>query len=162
MSNTVKDLSKVDTVIMAENGEAGQSKDCFGKNAKHKIIPVPIGTIVRDTEGNILADLDQPGMMFIGARGGAGGHGNAFFKSDVNQAPKICEYGGEGETCQYVLEMKSMAHVGLVSCTDTSQGSMPFIGFDFHTTYLIVNPSELNDNRYLFRLGSPMRVKVPY
>lgn len=54
-------------------------------------------------------------MMFIAARGGAGGHGNAFFKSDVYQVPRISEYGAKGEDFQYVLEISSMAHVGLVS-----------------------------------------------
>lgn len=53
--------------------------------------------------------------MFIAARGGSGGHGNAFFKSDVHQAPCISEYGANGEDLRYVLEMSSMAHVGLVS-----------------------------------------------
>ena len=54
-------------------------------------------------------------MMYIAARGGAGGHGNAFFKSNINQAPKVAEFGAEGESKQYLLEVRSMAHVGLVS-----------------------------------------------
>ena len=98
----------------AKHGEKGGNKDCFGKNAPHAIIKVPMGTVVRDIEGKILADLDQVGMMYIAARGGAGGHGNAFFKSDVNQSPKVSEYGGIGESKQYVLEVRSMAHIGLV------------------------------------------------
>lgn len=70
---------------------------------------------MRDTNGKILADLSEIGMMFIAARGGAGGHGNAFFKSDTQQSPQICEYGADGENLQYVLEVRSMAHIGLVS-----------------------------------------------
>jgi GTP-binding protein len=108
-------LSNIKGVIEASNGQNGASKECYGKNAEHTIIDVPIGTIVRDINGTILADLDEVDMMYIAARGGAGGHGNTFFKSDVNQAPKISEFGGEGEIKQYVLEIKSMAHVGLVS-----------------------------------------------
>lgn len=52
--------------------------------------------------------------MFVAARGGAGGRGNHFFISDTLQAPKIAEYGAEGEELQYVLEVRSMAHIGLV------------------------------------------------
>lgn len=111
----VKDLRHINSMIKAENGEKGYNKDCFGKNAEHNVVKVPIGTIVRDVDGKILADLDKEGMMFIAARGGAGGHGNAFFKSDTQQTPEICEYGAVGENLQYVLEVRSMAHIGLVS-----------------------------------------------
>lgn len=53
--------------------------------------------------------------MFVAARGGAGGKGNHFFITDTEQAPEICEYGAEGEQIKYTVEMRSMAHVGLVS-----------------------------------------------
>lgn len=107
-------MSHVNSIVEAENGENGASKDCFGKNANHSVIYVPEGTIIRDVDGTILADLDEVGMMYIAARGGAGGHGNAFFKSNMNQSPKVSEYGAVGESKQYVLEVRSMAHVGLV------------------------------------------------
>lgn len=111
----VKDLACIAPVIRAENGEKGYSKSCFGKNGEHKVVEVPVGTIVRDVDGKILGDLDQEGIMFIAARGGAGGHGNAFFKSETQQTPVICEYGAIGENLEYVLEVKSMADIGLVS-----------------------------------------------
>lgn len=111
----MKDFRHIETVITAESGENGSSKNCFGKNAPHNIVKVPVGTIVRDMNGKILADLDQAKMMFIAARGGAGGHGNTFFKSNTNKTPEICEYGATGENLQYVLEIRSMAHIGLVS-----------------------------------------------
>lgn len=107
-------MSQVGSILEADDGENGGNKDCFGKSANHKVALVPIGTIVRDVDGTILADLNEPGMMYVAARGGAGGHGNAFFKSDVNQAPKVAEYGAIGETMQYLLEVRSMAHIGLV------------------------------------------------
>ncbi|XP_008211400.1 mitochondrial ribosome-associated GTPase 2 isoform X2 [Nasonia vitripennis] len=124
VSADVKDLSTVSSVLEAESGEDGHNKDCFGKNAKHNIIKVPVGTIVRDTEGTILADLDEEGMMYIAARGGAGGHGNAFFKSNMNQSPKISEYGAEGESKQYVLEVRSMAHVGLIGLPNAGKSTL--------------------------------------
>lgn len=111
----MKHLGHVRSVVQAAGGEKGYSKSCFGKNAEHHMVKVPIGTLVRDTTGKILCDLNQSGMMFIAARGGAGGHGNVFFKSDIHQSPEICEYGAVGEDLRYVLEIKSMAHIGLVS-----------------------------------------------
>ncbi|KAF7995308.1 hypothetical protein HCN44_005968 [Aphidius gifuensis] len=85
-------------IIKAEDSIAGQNKDCFGKNADHAVVKVPMGdTIVRNIDGNVLADLDEEQMMFVGARGGAGGHGDAFFTSDTQQSitrarPKIASY----------------------------------------------------------------------
>ncbi|KAG8037398.1 hypothetical protein G9C98_005608 [Cotesia typhae] len=62
----VKDLTHVPSQVRAENGETGYPKNCTGKNARHNVIKVPVGTIVRDPEGHILADLNEDGMMFIG------------------------------------------------------------------------------------------------
>lgn len=109
-------MNHVKTILEAEDGEKGMNKDCFGKNADHLTIKVPIGTIVRDNySGKIVADLSKSCQMFIAARGGAGGHGNAFFKSDTEQSPKISEYGGEGESKEYIIELRTMANIGLVS-----------------------------------------------
>ncbi|XP_012235141.1 mitochondrial ribosome-associated GTPase 2 isoform X2 [Linepithema humile] len=120
----VKDLNHVESVIRAENGEKGYNKDCFGKNAEHNVVYVPVGTIVRDTDGRILGDLDKPGMMFIAARGGAGGHGNAYFKSNAQQSPEICEYGATGENLEYVLEVRSMAHIGLIGLPNAGKSTL--------------------------------------
>lgn len=120
----MKDLRDIKSVIRAEDGEKGYTKDCFGKNAQHNVIGVPIGTIVRDLNGRILADLDQNGMMFIAARGGAGGHGNVFFKSDTQQSPEISEYGAIGEDLQYVLEIRSMAHIGLIGLPNAGKSTL--------------------------------------
>ncbi|XP_071554758.1 mitochondrial ribosome-associated GTPase 2 isoform X1 [Temnothorax nylanderi] len=123
-STDVKDLRHIDSVIKAEDGEKGYTKDCFGKNAEHKVMNVPIGTIVRDVDGRILADLEKDGMMFIAARGGSGGHGNAFFKSNSQQTPEICEYGAIGENLQYVLEVRSMAHIGLIGLPNAGKSTL--------------------------------------
>ncbi|XP_029177291.1 mitochondrial ribosome-associated GTPase 2 isoform X2 [Nylanderia fulva] len=120
----VKDLRYVSSLIKAENGEKGYTKDCFGKNAEHTVVEVPIGTIMRDIKGRILADLDQDGIMFIAARGGAGGHGNAFFKSDTQQSPEVCEYGAVGEDLQYVIEVRSMAHIGLIGLPNAGKSTL--------------------------------------
>ena len=75
--------------------------------------------MLKSTNGKIMADLAEDGGMFVAARGGAGGRGNHYFASDVNQAPEIAEYGADGEELSYVIEMRTIADVGLVivSCT---------------------------------------------
>lgn len=111
----VTDLSRVPTVVSAAEGEKGHGKDCHGKNGDNEIVQVPVGTVIKSRESDtVVGDLFENGLMFIGARGGAGGKGNHFFITDVEQAPKIAEYGANGETMEYLLEVRSMAHVGLV------------------------------------------------
>lgn len=65
-------MGLVPTIIKADDGNNGRNKDRVGKSADHKVIPVPIGTIVRAVNGKIVGDLDKEGSMFVAARGGAG------------------------------------------------------------------------------------------
>lgn len=75
---------------------------------------MPVGTIVKNAAGQVVGDLNRKGLMFVAARGGAGGKGNRFFTTEAEQAPKVCEYGAPGEDLAYVVELRSMAHIGLV------------------------------------------------
>lgn len=113
-STNVRDLNKVPSCAKAQFGENGSNNDCHGKNANHCVIEVPVGTIIKDANGKVIGDLDTHGLMFIAAKGGAGGKGNHFFISDTEQSPKICEYGAKGEELEYTIEVRSMAHIGLV------------------------------------------------
>lgn len=120
ISNPLVQLLMVPTgslsrVLKADCGEKGSNKNCHGKSSKHTIMEVPIGTVVRNSEGKVIADLNRTGLMFVAARGGAGGKGNSFFTTDTNQAPSVCEYGADGEDIEYTIELRTMAHVGLVS-----------------------------------------------
>ncbi|XP_051168097.1 mitochondrial ribosome-associated GTPase 2 [Leptopilina boulardi] len=124
VSADVKDLRQIKSVNKAPSGQRGMGKDCFGKNGEHLVLKIPVGTIVRNLEGKIVADLDTEGMKFIAARGGAGGHGNPYFKSQLNQTPMICECGAEGEKNQYLLEIKSMAHLGLIGLPNAGKSTL--------------------------------------
>ncbi|GLV41496.1 uncharacterized protein CBL_06726 [Carabus blaptoides fortunei] len=123
-STDVKDLNHISAVLRADFGERGANKDCNGKNAAHKIILVPTGTIVKDIQGTVVADLNVDGTMFVAARGGAGGKGNHFFVTDTEQAPKISEYGAIGEDIEYKLEIRSMAHVGLIGLPNAGKSTL--------------------------------------
>ena len=96
-------LEHLKALEKAPNGVPGGEVFSDGKNAKHKIIPVPEGTIFRNMEGQIVAELAEEGSMFIAAKGGAGGLGNAAFKNSVNKTPEIAEVGGEGEMFSYEI-----------------------------------------------------------
>lgn len=109
-------LMKLQSILHGEHGEDGRKDNMVGKSGNHLVAKVPIGTIIRNTNGKIVGDLNVEGSLFIAARGGAGGKGNAFFKSNAEQTPKIAEQGAHGENLSYRIELKSMAHLGLVRC----------------------------------------------
>lgn len=101
--------------LIAQNGEKGKNKRMHGANGDNKIVKVPLGTIVkRAYDGMIVADLTEPWQQQVVAKGGRGGRGNCHFKSARNTAPKYAESGKEGEEYDAVVELRTLADVGLV------------------------------------------------
>ncbi|MCX7641107.1 MAG: GTPase ObgE [Elusimicrobiales bacterium] len=100
--------------IKAENGGNGGSGNKKGKNGSDINIIVPCGTVIKDENGNVIADLVEDGREVCIAVGGRGGRGNASFKSSINQAPAIRELGEKGEEKKLTLELLLIADVGLV------------------------------------------------
>ena len=99
--------------IEAQNGEKGGTYNKTGRAGEDRIVRVPCGTIVRQ-DGQLMADLTQPGQQFIAARGGNGGRGNQSFKTRNNTAPHIAENGQPGQEATLILELKVLADLGLV------------------------------------------------
>ena len=99
----------------AGNGENGSGNRCNGKYGQDLYIKVPIGTVVKDAEtGKILADLSEPNQTELILKGGRGGRGNSHFATSTRQAPRFSEDGDKGEEKEIVLELKSLADVGLL------------------------------------------------
>jgi len=109
----------------AQRGDDGSSNNKFGKNGEDVVIKVPVGTVIHDLESNgILADLVEDNQEFIIAKGGRGGRGNTHFKSSVNQTPFYAEQGKTGEEKSLRLELKLIAHIGLVGFPNAGKSTV--------------------------------------
>ena len=123
--NTLIDL-RYKKIYKADSGAHGEGKGCNGKNAEDLIIKVPLGTVITDTDTNlIIGDLIKKGDRVIAASGGRGGRGNMAFATRANPAPAFCENGEPGESKKVKVELKLLADVGLVGLP--SVGKSTFI-----------------------------------
>ncbi|TVQ00019.1 MAG: GTPase ObgE [Planctomycetaceae bacterium] len=109
----------------APNGAAGQGSGRNGRAAKDMTLLVPIGTTLIDAkDGFVIKDLLYEGDSVVVVRGGKRGRGNLHFKSAQNQAPRERTLGGDGETRQVVLELKSIADVGLLGMPNAGKSTL--------------------------------------
>jgi GTP-binding protein len=108
----------------AKSGTHGKGKGKHGHGGDDIIVPVPEGTVVKDQDGIVLADLVNPGDRFLAAEGGRGGRGNARFLSNRRRAPAFAEQGEVGEEHWLRLELKLMADVALVGFPSVGKSTL--------------------------------------
>lgn len=108
----------------ATSGRQGHGSLKNGPDGDDLILGVPNGTVVMDKEGNVLADLVGVGTRFIAARGGQGGLGNAALASSRRRAPGFALLGERGEKRTLILELKSVADIGLIGFPSAGKSSL--------------------------------------
>jgi GTP-binding protein len=109
----------------ATSGKPGQGSNWSGRKGDDVVILVPPGTIVRDSgQGSVIRDLTRAGDSVVVAAGGRGGHGNSYFKSATNRAPREFETGQPGEERSITLELKVIADVGLIGKPNAGKSTL--------------------------------------
>ena len=110
--------------FLAQRGENGGSKDCYGKGGSDITLHVPVGTVITDINTDtVVADLDSDGKRVLLAKGGTGGLGNIHFKSSTNRAPRQCTQGEPGEERDLRLELRVLADVGLLGLPNAGKST---------------------------------------
>jgi len=108
----------------ADRGGNGAGARKHGTRGKDLAIMVPVGTMAYDVEGNVVADLAEPGGKAVVARGGRGGLGNTHFTTATMQAPRIAQKGEPGEKKSVRLELRLLADVGLVGLPNAGKSTL--------------------------------------
>ncbi|WP_336631181.1 MULTISPECIES: GTPase ObgE [unclassified Microbacterium] len=108
----------------AGNGGFGMGDNRSGAQGEGLELAVPVGTVVKDADGEVLADLIVPGTRFIAAPGGQGGLGNAALANPKRKAPGFALLGTPGWEGDVFLELKTVADVALVGFPSAGKSSL--------------------------------------
>jgi GTP-binding protein len=108
----------------ATDGTHGEGDLRHGRGGEDLVIPVPLGTIVTDDQGTVLADLVEPGHRVVAIKGGRGGRGNAAFVSPKLRAPAVAEQGEYGPEGWFTLELKLAADAALIGFPNAGKSTL--------------------------------------
>ncbi len=110
--------------FIAADGDPGSKQNMTGHNGADVIIVLPVGTIIKKENGEVIADLSGINQEFTFFTGGRGGKGNDFFKNSVNQAPKFSQPGEPGDEAEIRLELKLLADVGIIGFPNAGKSTL--------------------------------------
>lgn len=112
--NTLNDFRHI-RKYFASDGESGGKRRCHGADGEDKIVKVPEGTVVKEaSSGKVIVDMSHENQRVVILKGGRGGKGNMHYATPTMQVPKYAQPGKPGRELEVVLELKTIADVGLI------------------------------------------------
>lgn len=112
--NTLNDFRHI-RKYFAGNGEPGGKRRCHGADGEDMVVHVPEGTVVREAEtGKVIIDMSHEHKREVVLKGGRGGKGNMNYATPTMQVPKYAQPGKPGRELEVILELKTIADVGLI------------------------------------------------
>ncbi len=143
--------------LRADRGGHGEGSKRSGRRGGDLVVPVPVGTIVRDAgTGEVLVDFSTDGQRAIIARGGRGGKGNARFATPTHRTPRRADPGEPGQERMIQLELQLLADVGVIGLPNAGKSTLlgrissarPRVGeYPFTTTQAVLGAVTLPDGR---------------
>ena len=112
--NTLNDFRHI-RKYFAGDGEPGGKRRCHGADGEDMVVHVPEGTVVREAEtGKVIIDMSHEHKREVVLKGGRGGKGNMNYATPTMQVPKYAQPGKLGRELEVILELKTIADVGLI------------------------------------------------
>jgi GTP-binding protein len=153
----------------AGNGQSGQGSNKNGSDGEDLVIKVPPGTLIYDTDLDLLLkDMNKPGMKVLVCKAGSGGRGNKAFASSTNQAPRHTEPGKKGQQRNIRLELKLIADAGLIGLPNAGKSTLisrcskakpKIASYPFTTIEPVLGIVELTDFRRFVMADIPGLIK---
>lgn len=108
----------------AGSGTHGSGDLRHGKRGDDLVLAVPVGTVIRDEQGTMLADLARPGQEITLLDGGKGGKGNAALVGPDRVAPTFAEQGEYGAEAWVTLELKLVADAAIIGLPNAGKSTL--------------------------------------
>ncbi len=128
----IKGNSQINTFIhlrykkhcIADSGNSGKRNNITGSNGKNIVIDVPVGTIVKDNNNNLIVEIKKHSQKNIILKGGKGGKGNVFFKTSIKRSPLYAQSGIKTKGYWFFFELKILSDVGLIGFPNSGKSTL--------------------------------------
>ena len=112
--NTLNDFRHIRKYVAGDRQPGGRRR-CHGADGADLVVKVPEGTVVKEAEtGKVIVDMSHDCKREVILKGGRGGKGNMNYATPTMQVPKYAQPGKPGRELNVILELKTIADVGLV------------------------------------------------